>query len=311
MNIIDRPEPRPQPNEAVIAVQCVGICNTDIELLKGYYDFEGIPGHEFVGTVVDCADSSWIGQRVVGDINVGCGECARCRQGDPRHCRDRAVLGIVNRDGAFAETLTLPVSNLHRVDDGISDEEAVFAEPLAAALKVSQQINLTSHERVAVLGDGKLGLLVALGLCVSNPDLTAIGKHPDHLEVLQNRKIKTVMVDRIPWQSFGTSFDVVVEATGKPDGIETALDLVHPEGIVVVKTTSRYPSKIDLARVVVDEIQIIGSRCGDLTLALSYLEKQLVNVNPLIESVYSFSEFEHALKHAQAPGSKKVLVRLS
>jgi threonine dehydrogenase-like Zn-dependent dehydrogenase len=215
----------------------------------------------------------------------------------------------VNREGAFAETLTLPVSNLHKVNDGVSNEEAVFAEPLAAALEVSQQINLTSHERVAVLGDGKLGSLVALGLCVSNPDLTVIGKHQDHLELLEDKKIKTVLLDQVPWSSLGAGFDVVVEATGTPDGIGIALDLVRPEGIVVVKTTSRHPSKIDLARVVVDEIQIIGSRCGDLTLALSYLEKQLVDVKPLIESIYSFSEFDKALRQAKAPGSKKVLVR--
>ena len=312
----EAPIPRVEPEEALIKTSVVGICNTDIELLKGYYGFRGVAGHEFVGTVAEAPQSpGLVGKRVVGDINCGCGECEWCRWGDDRHCPERTVIGIKGRQGAFAEYLAVPQKNLHVVVDSIENEAAVFAEPLAAALEGAQQIHIKARSRLAVLGDGKLGLLIALALRHYAPDLVLFGKHAEKMKIASEQGVRIQPAES--WkgqtsysnsQGFQGSFHIVVEATGSPEGIGVAMDLAAPEGTVVVKTTSIQASTVDLSRIVVNELKIVGSRCGDLALALSFLRNGWVDVRPLIEAVYAFDDFQEAFARAQRPGSKKVLL---
>lgn len=308
LRLEDAPRPVPGPGEVLIRVLAAGICNTDIELFKGYYGFRGVPGHEFVGVIegfgpgVDEARVQALsGRRVVGDINIAPGP------GDHRHTPGRQVLGIVHRDGAFAEFLTLPAVNCRVVPHGLDTEPAVFAEPLAAALEVGQQVHLKATDKLAVLGDGKLGLLAALGLRHACPGLVLIGKHARKTSLAGRQGVRTALVAEA--SSLGT-FDVVVEATGRPDGVAAALDLVRPEGTIVLKTTSHEPSTVNLARVVVDEITLVGSRCGDMGLALHYLSEGLVDVRELIEARFSFDRFEEAFAAACRPGAMKVLVTM-
>jgi len=314
LSMIDKPIPEISQGEALLKIQMVGICNTDIELFKGYYGFVGVAGHEFVGIIEQSPDKPQIiGKRVVGDINCACGKCIWCVQGNRRHCPTRRVVGIIGWDGAFAEYMKLPLENVRIVDDSIPDEWAVFAEPLAAALEISQQIHLTNKHRIIVLGDGKLGILIALGLRHFSNRMILVGKHEDKLSIAAAQNIQTICAqtssdyEKIA-QTHGL-FDIVIEATGKADGINDALKLVRPEGIIVAKTTSHEPSKIDMAKVVVDEISVIGSRCGNLNLALTFLKNKLVDPVPLIDSVYPFDKFPEAFERALAPGAKKVLVR--
>jgi len=314
VSLVERPVPRIPEGEALIRVAMAGICNTDIELFRGYYGFEGIAGHEFVGVVEKApAKPELEGKRVVGEINCGCGKCPRCLSGDPRHCPNRTTLGIKGRDGVFAEYTTLPLENLLLVGDTLKDEQAVFTELLAAALEVSRQVHITNNMKTAVLGDGKLGILCSVGLRHFNSQILLIGKHEEKLSIARNQGVRTFQVEsskdaKKVVEEFG-QFDLVVEITGRPDGIGMALEMVRPEGTVVAKTTSHKPSEIDLAKVVVDEISIVGSRCGDFALAISFLENGWVDVLPMIEEIYSFSEFEKAFFRAMQPGAKKVLVR--
>lgn len=313
ISIIEKPISAIRDEEALLKTSMVGICNTDIELFNGYYDFEGIPGHEFVGIVDQVhQQTSLIGKRVIADINCGCGECNYCISGDERHCPKRTVIGILGRDGAFAEYIKVPLRNIHIVDDTISTQEAVFTEPLAAALEISQQIHIKNQSRIAVLGDGKLGLLAALGLRYYSPHIVLCGKHPEKLQLAAARGIKTFYIhSNTDYSNLMNKFenlDIVIEATGTPDGINIAIDLTKPEGIIVVKTTTHELSKINLATIAVKELQIIGSRCGDFDLALSFLKNGWIDVKPLIESIYPFSEFQRAFEHACKWGSKKVLV---
>lgn len=314
LSVIEKPTPEIRNHEVLVKIQMVGVCNTDIELIRGYYGFKGVAGHEFVGIIEQSPQKpEIIGKRIVGDINCSCGSCAWCLRGNKRHCPTRKVLGIVGWDGAFAEYMKLPLDNVHLVDDSIPDEWAVFSEPLAAALEITQQIHITNEHRIIVLGDGKLGLLIALGVRHFNHRLILAGKHEDKLSIAAAQNIHTICIrtpsdfDNIA-QKEGL-FDIVIEATGKPDGINNALKLVRPEGTIVAKTTSHELSPIDMAKVVVDEISIIGSRCGDLDLALSILQNQLVDPTPLIDSVYPFEKFPEAFERATTPGAKKVLVR--
>ncbi|MCF8107056.1 MAG: alcohol dehydrogenase catalytic domain-containing protein [Desulfohalobiaceae bacterium] len=314
LSLVQRPLPAREEGEALIRILLAGICRTDLELLQGYQSFAGVPGHEFVGLVEESPGRPELeGQRVVADINVGCGLCSRCLRGEQRHCPRRSVIGIRERPGAFAEYLTVPNGNLHRLPEGLQDREAVFAEPLAAALEISQQIHIRSTDRVAVLGDGKLGLLAALALRVFSPDLLLIGKHRQKLDLAAEQGVSTCQIkagqDLVPDKEPG-SFDLLVEATGNPGGIKTALDLVRPEGTIVIKSTSHKNSELDLARITVNEISLVGSRCGDLDLALSFLEKRRLEVLPLIEAVYRFSDFQEAFDLAGKRGSKKVLIDL-
>lgn len=303
------PKPRPGAGEALVRVLLAGVCNTDLELLRGYYGFSGVAGHEFVGLVEECPVApEWVGRRVSADINCGCGECPLCRAGDPRHCPTRTVLGIVARPGCFAEYLTVPARNLLAVPEGLPDECAVFAEPLAAALEPGRQLDL-SGRRVLVLGDGKLGILTALGLARECGELTLAGRHEAKLALAGDARTALLPAGTAPARARDILgiFDVVIEATGRKDGLDTALELVRPEGIVVAKTTSRNPSRLDLAKLVVDEITLMGSRCGDQALALERLAGGL-DPRPLIEARFSFAEHEQALAAASRRGAMKVLL---
>lgn len=309
-----KPLPAPQPGEVLIQVRMAGICNTDLELLKGYMNFSGIPGHEFVGRVLVAEGAPELrGKRVTADINLGCGHCPTCRNADARHCSNRTTLGIAGKDGAFAQYLVMPAGNIHVVPDGVSDAEAVFIEPLAAALEPGQQLHLTARQSVLVLGDGKLGILCACGLRHLVPDLVLAGKHPRKLAIAAAQGVATRQ-EADPrartaslLREFGR-FDRVIEATGRPDGLAQALELVRPEGTVVLKTTTFAPTPLDMAKVVVDEITLVGSRCGDFPLAMTSLRDRQVDVMPLIEATYPFEAFPEALAAASRPGAMKVLV---
>ncbi len=302
----DYPRPVPGPGEALIQVRLAGICNTDLEILCGYQQFHGVLGHEFVGTVLTSpkaggADAEWIGRRVVGEINVGCGECVFCRQDIPSQCLSRTAVGILGRDGALAEFLTLPLANLHPVPDSMPDEVALFVEPLAAAVQVLSLAHIRPEERVGVVGDGKLGLLVAQVLATASADVTLIGRHSEKLALAAAWGISVGRPDH--------QLDLVVDCTGNPGGLATALDLVRPRGTVVLKSTYHQLAEINLSRVVVDEIRLVGSRCGPFRPALHLLESGKVDVTPLIEARYPLLDGLAALEHAGRRGALKVLVQ--
>jgi len=302
----DYPRPVPPPGEALVRVRLAGICNTDLEIVRGYMGFRGVLGHEFVGTVEEAEDRSLIGQRVVGEINAYCGECPTCRAGRPTHCPHRTTLGIWERDGAFAEYLTLPVRNLHAVPDGISDEEAVFTEPLAAALEILEQVHLRPTDRVVVLGDGKLGLLVAQALALTGCDLLTVGRHREKLAILARRGIPTLLEA----EAEGLAADVVVECTGRPEGFAAARRILRPRGTLVLKSTYYGYVEADLTGLVVDEITLVGSRCGPFPPALRLLQHGLVDVRSLISAVYPLARGVEAFTRAAEPGVLKVLLQV-
>lgn len=305
----EKPIPEPSAGEVLIKVAMAAICNTDIELSRGYYDFAGIPGHEFVGMVVKSPDRRELeGKRVVADINIVCGYCDMCISGKSRHCVNRRTIGIREWAGAFAEYVLAPVQNLHVVPETLTDEEAVFAEPLAAALEPTQQIHINNTKKILVMGDGKLGLLVSLALKHYNPGLTLLGKHEEKLAIARDAGIKTIY--RGSADVGLESFDLVVEATGTAEGINEAINYVKAEGTIIVKTTSHQPSCVNLAQITVKEICVLGSRCGDLDLALSFLKEGYVNIHPLIDRIYPLEQFTQAFEHANQRGSKKVLIRI-
>ena len=301
------PRPDPPPGEALVRLRLAGICNTDLEITKGYMGFQGVLGHEFVGLVEECAAAELVGKRVVGEINAICGECTYCRAGLPTHCANRTVLGIVRRDGAFADYLTLPMRNLHVVPDSLPDEVAVFTEPLAAALEILEQVHLPPTSHVAVLGDGKLGLLVAQALSLTGCELTALGHHAEKLAILQQRGISALLADQAP----GIKADVVVECTGRAEGLAMARQMVVPRGTIVLKSTFHGSADVALSPLVVDEVTIVGSRCGPFAPALRLLERGLVAVEPLIAAIYPLSEGLAAFEHARTPGTLKVLLRIA
>ncbi len=311
LSLRDLPRPTPAADEALVRVTLAGICNTDVELARGYMAYRGVPGHEFVGVVEAAPDAAWIGARVVGEINAFCGECDTCRAGRPTHCPNRTTLGIAGRDGAFAEYLTLPVRNLHRVPDGVSDEQAVFTEPLAAALEILEQIHVRPTDRVVVLGDGKLGLLVAQVLATV-ADVTAIGRHRNKLDILARRGIRV----SVGGAEVASGADVVVEATGNVDGFRQARRLVRTRGTLVLKSTfaGDLAGLLDgegmnfLSALVVDEIALVGSRCGPFAPALRLLAEGRVDVESLIHARYPLSDALAAFEHAQRSGVLKVLV---
>jgi 2-desacetyl-2-hydroxyethyl bacteriochlorophyllide A dehydrogenase len=301
--------PIPQsPTEALIKVRLAGICNTDIEITRGYQQFQGILGHEFVGEVVAAPQQEWVGQRVVGEINAGCGSCATCQQQDSRHCPQRTVLGIWQRNGAFADYLTLPMANLLPVAANVSDEMAVFTEPLAAAYEVTRY--LQPFDRVLVLGDGKLGLLIALSLQIAGYQPLLIGKHANKLALARNWQIQTSLVSEFDPQSTGfTPFDVVVEASGAPTAMELALAAVRPQGKIILKSTYAGKLTLDAARIVVKELQLIGSRCGRFAAVLPLLASGKLPVTDLITREFPLTAALDALEYAQQPGVLKVLLR--
>lgn len=300
----DIPQPSPSESEALVKVLKAGICNTDLELVKGYMGFEGVPGHEFVGRVIQAPKKSWLGKRVVGEINVSCGECALCRRGLPGHCLARQVLGIQNRDGAFAEFLTLPLKNLHPLPSSISDVDGVFIEPLAAALEILEQIPLGRKDSVLVLGDGKLGLLAAQVMKLKTEKVHCRGRHERKLEILRRRNIHT----SLSGEKLEQKFDVVVEATGEKKGIEEALLWVNPRGRIVLKSTFKQKADVDISKIVVDEIQLIGSRCGPFPKAVDILKKKSIDVGALVDGDFPLDKFEEALAMAQKPEVIKVLL---
>jgi threonine dehydrogenase-like Zn-dependent dehydrogenase len=308
LRLADVPAPLAD-GEALVRVTRSGICNTDLEIVRGYAGFEGTLGHEFVGVCVSAPDEVLTGRRVVGEINAGCGQCALCRGGDARHCPRRTVLGIVGRDGAHAELLRLPAVNLLPVPDEVSDERAVFTEPLAAACGILERTTITKDTRVVVIGDGKLGLLCAQAIkALTGAAVTLAGKHEHKLAIARRRDIETALVDELS-DATARAFDTVVEASGAAAGFELALRLVRPRGTVVLKSTFHGATAFDAARIVVDEISVVGSRCGRFAPALELLRTDAVDVTSLISEEHPLAAAPRAIERAAAPGVLKVLLR--
>jgi threonine dehydrogenase-like Zn-dependent dehydrogenase len=304
VNEVARPE---AAGESLVRVTLAGICNTDLEIVRGYAGFSGTLGHEFVGVVEESADPELIGRRVVGEINAGCGECDLCRAHDPRHCLNRTVLGIVGRPGAFAGYLRLPTVNLYPIPAGVADRAAVFTEPLAAACEILDQVSIGRAARVAVLGDGKLGQLIARVLSTTGCELILIGKHREKLDLAARAGIRTIRRDELTVTP-RERFDIVVEATGSPSGFELALDLTRPRGTLVLKSTFHGGVTIDLSRLVVDEISLIGSRCGRFDQALALLAAGAVDPEPLISAQFPLAQGVEAMAAAASGGVMKVLL---
>ena len=300
----DHPAPRVPNGESLVRVLRAGICNTDLEIIKGYMGYRGVLGHEFVGIV---EDGEMKGARVVGEINAYDGTCPTCRRGDVTHCPNRTTLGIVNHDGALAEYLTLPTRNLHRVPEMVSDEQAVFTEPLAAACEIPDRVHIRPTDRVCVVGDGKLGLLCAQVLRLTGCDLLALGRHADKLMILKMRGIPTTTA---PDSIHGT-FDVVVDCTGQASGFELARKLLRPRGTLVLKSTFHGAQEMPFAPIVIDEVSIVGSRCGPFEPALRLLEKNLIDVESMISTEYPLARGVEAFHAAATPGMLKVQIKMS
>jgi threonine dehydrogenase-like Zn-dependent dehydrogenase len=337
------PVPEPKEKDALIRVGMAGICNTDIEITRGYLGFHGVIGHEFVGIVEKAPENAknLIGKRVVGEINCGCGVCDYCKKGMGKHCQGRTTLGIQGKDGAFAQYVTLPIANLHLVPDSVSDEEAVFTEPLAAAFEITEQVRVKPTDNILVLGDGKLGLLCAFVLRLTEAHVTLAGRHETKLNIARNelprgetttRKHPMERSDTKPSRSKlrgmdprgnqhiralnitgekpgdERAYDIVVEATGSTEGFKKALQLVKPRGTIVLKSTVAAPSEMNLAPLVIDEITLIGSRCGPFETALRALAQKHVDVKPLISGIYAFDRAQEAFEKAQEKGILKVII---
>jgi threonine dehydrogenase-like Zn-dependent dehydrogenase len=303
-----RPEPAAAQGDTLVRVRQAGICSTDLEITKGYMGFTGILGHEFVGEVVQSADRSLIGQRVVGEINVVCGRCDLCMSGLSSHCRNRSVLGIVNRDGAFADYLRLPAMNLHALPASVDDDAATFVEPLAAAYQVLKQLNFEGRKWVTVLGDGRLGLLVAQVLRDANCQVRVIGKHPQKLALCEKWSIRSrPLADIVPRHDQ----DVVIDCSGSVSGFELALKMVRPRGTIVLKTTTAAGKPLNLAPVVIDEINIIGSRCGPFREAIRALAEKRVDITSLIHRRMKLEQGVEAMELAGRPGVLKVILNIA
>jgi threonine dehydrogenase-like Zn-dependent dehydrogenase len=300
-------KPRAEAGEGVVRVTLSGICNTDVEIARGYAGFEGTIGHEFVGVVESAPEAGLTGRRVVGEINAGCGRCALCRSGDPRHCPGRTVLGIHGRDGAHAQFLRLPVENLLIVPDDLPDERAVFCEPLAAACGIMERVSISAETRVAVIGDGKLGLLCAQALALSSKRVLLVGRHSEKLALAAARGIETATLDQTRGRT--REFDVAVEASGAESGFMLALDLLRPRGVLVLKSTFHGTTPVDAARIVVDEITVTGSRCGRFRPALELLRTGAVEVENLISEQYHLADGLQAMGRATERGVLKVLLQ--
>ncbi len=317
------PLPKLRNRWALVRVRLAGICNTDVEILRGYHDFRGTPGHEFVGEVAEVRGVSprerdrWLGQRVVGEINVACSAysyrpvCAFCRRGLKTHCARRTVLGIIAHDGAFAEYLTLPLENLHFVPDSIPDEQAVFVEPLAAACEILDQIDIRKFRGAAVLGDGKLAQLVALVLRTQLPNVVMYGKHQQKLALARRYGMKTKRVSGTAkdLKRVRESYELVVEATGSPSGLALAQHLTEPRGTLVLKSTFHGAAPVETWPIVVKEITVVGSRCGPFTKALAFLRSGKIDPTPLITRTLPLAEAEKAIRFAQQNGVMKVLLK--
>jgi len=317
--LVQKPLPRLRPGWALVRVRLAGLCNTDIEILCGYHAFHGTLGHEFVGDVVRVAsakDKNWIGRRVVGEINVACAGlgfpqgkmCSYCRRGIPAHCARRRVLGIIRHDGALAEFLALPIVNLHRVPTEIPDDAAVFAEPLAAACEILEQVNVHAHREACVLGDGKLAQLIARVLHTAGLRVIMIGKHANKLRLARLAGFQTVQSGSRASRRANV-FTLVVEATGSPSGLALAQQIIAPRGTLVLKSTFHGAAPVETWPIVVKEITVVGSRCGPFRPALELLRSGRVDPRPLISRVFDMRDAEEAIRYAQKPGVMKVLLR--
>lgn len=303
--VTDHPEPARGPGEALIRVRTAGVCDTDIQLVRGYMGYRGVLGHEFVGDVIEADSREWVGRRVVADINVGCGACEECRLRAGHHCPERTVLGILGRDGAMAERLVVPERCLVAVPDSVRDESAVFAEPMAAALHVLDDVP-DSDEYVVVLGDGKLGLLIALCLHAAGRRTILVGRHRQKLALASARGVDVMLEEELPTR--GRGMPTVVEATGSAAGLSRALSLLAPRGLLVLKTTVAGNTGVDLSPIVINELRVVGSRCGNLEHAMEVLERGLLDPSPLIAARYPLTDAPRALEHASQKGALKVLI---
>jgi threonine dehydrogenase-like Zn-dependent dehydrogenase len=317
-----KPLPHLRPRWALVKVRFAGICNTDVEILRGYHAFRGVPGHEFVGEVSALngvfakEKTKWLGKRVSGEINISCSAynyrplCAFCRRGLKTHCARRTVLGIVNHDGAFAEYLALPLENLHVVPDSITDEQAVFVEPLAAACEILQQVKIKQFRAAAVLGDGKLAQLIARVLRTALPRVLMYGKHQDKLKLAASAKIETHKVrgDASDLNYIKENFALVIEATGSPSGLALAQQMTEPRGTLILKSTFHDAAPLETWPLVVKEITLIGSRCGPFPKAIAVLRSHKVAPRPLITRTFPLSQAPAAIQYAQQPGVMKVLL---
>jgi threonine dehydrogenase-like Zn-dependent dehydrogenase len=301
------PEPALSDGDTLIAVQLAGICSTDLEICRGYMGFTGILGHEFVGEVLASPDCALVGKRVCGEINRVCGHCDLCRAGLPTHCRNRSVLGILKHNGAFADLVRLPAANLHVLPDAVDNEQAVFVEPLAAAFQILKQITPTDRQQVTVLGDGRLGLLVAQVLRTTPALVRLIGKHPEKLALCAKWSIHTQPLAEV---SPRHDQDVVVDCTGSAAGFELALNLVRPRGTIVLKSTVAAGKALNLAPLVIDEVTVVGSRCGPFPDAIEALRLRQIDVKSLIHRRMRLEESVEAMALAGRPGVLKILIEM-
>ena len=304
------PKPVPQKGEALIRITLAGICNTDYEISKGYMGYTGILGHEAVGIAeeINDEDKSLLGKRVVSEISYGCKDpnCPYCAEKLYRHCPNRHTLGILNKDGCFAEYMTMPLEVLFEVPDNVTDEQAVFVEPLAAACEITEQLHIKPFEKVVVLGDGKLGLITALTLYAQNIDVTLVGKHDNKLDIAKAQGIKTCLLQKFMIEK---KYDVTVEATGSVSGFETALALTKPRGVLVLKSTVAASKEFNLAPIVIDEITVLGSRCGQFGPALRLLKNNRIDFSPLISAVYNAEDAVEAFEKNKERDVLKVLLK--
>lgn len=306
--VTDYEKPAPKNGEALIKITLAGVCNTDYEITKGYMGYKGILGHEFVGVVeeVNGEDKSLVGKRVVGEINNGCENCEMCHKGLQRHCPNRQTLGIWQKDGCFAQYLTWPIKDLLEVPENVTNEQAVFVEPLAAGLEILEQLHIQPIEKVVILGDGKLGLTTALALNASNIDVLLVGKHQNKLDIAKNQGVNTKLLSDLEVKK---EWDFVVEATGSISGFEMALNLTKPRGTLVLKSTVAASKEFNLAPIVIDEIRVQGSRCGRFAPALRLLESKKIDFSPLISAVYDVDQAIEAFEKNKEKDTLKVLIK--
>jgi len=304
----DYEKPTPKSGEALIKITLAGICNTDFEITKGYMGYKGILGHEFVGVVeeINGSDKSLLNKRVVGEINCACGNCEWCHQGLERHCFNRQTLGIWQKDGCFAQYLAMPLETLLEVSENVSDEQAVFVEPLAAGLEILEQLHIQPIQKVIILGDGKLGLTTALALNASNIDVLLVGKHQNKLDIAKKQGVQTTLLENFEIKK---AYDFVVEATGSISGFETALNLTKPRGTLVLKSTVAASKEFNLAPIVIDEIRVQGSRCGRFAPALRLLKSEKVDFTPLISGIYSIDDAIEGFEKNKEKDTLKVLIK--
>jgi threonine dehydrogenase-like Zn-dependent dehydrogenase len=301
----EMPQPQPKSDEALINLKAVGICNTDLEIIKGYMGFKGILGHEFAGIVKECKDKHLLNKKVTGEINLGCGTCSFCLAGMKRHCPNRTVLGISGKDGAMAEYLTLPINNLHVLPDTIDFTTAIFVEPLAAACEILEQIHIKPGQRVLVIGDGKLAALVAQVIAMVNSHVTVVGISEKKVQLLKKIGINAQVnaIEQKDW-------DIIVECTGNSEGIQCALGYIKPRGTIILKSTYNENASINQNLIVVNEITLIGSRCGNFDLAIEFLRKGYVKTKQLVTKVLPLAQYQEAFAYAQNPDSFKIILEI-